>query len=145
MLKTKEEIIKWLERYKVENYTINEELTVDVNGNIDLNSKNIKSIDVNFNKINGSFYCHHNKLTNLKGCPKEVSGDFFCSHNKLISLEGCPDKVVGLFWCGKNKKLGELQKITDFNTIKIILNKEFLDLILEDKKSNKEVKSKLKI
>lgn len=52
--------------------------------------------------IKGNFYCDHNQLTSLKGCPKEVGGNFDCSHNKLTSLKGCPMEVGGGLDCSRN-------------------------------------------
>ena len=52
--------------------------------------------------VQGSFTVPANRLTSLKGCPREVAGDFWCHHNLLISLEGCPAKVGGNFWCQEN-------------------------------------------
>ncbi len=166
MLKTKEEVKKWLDKYNVKKYTINEDLTVDVHGNVSLYNKKLKSIDIQFNKIKGGFNCSGNKLTSLKGCPKEVIEFFNCQDNELISLEGCPKEVGGFFycqrneltnldflpekvdrnfWCDGNQRLGDLQEITDLNQIKIIVNKEKLELLLKDKLVNKELISKLKI
>ena len=48
------------------------------------------------------FSCTYNKLTSLKGAPKEVGGEFNCSHNNLTSLEFAPKKVVGPFQCHNN-------------------------------------------
>ena len=39
MLKTKEEIEKWLDEMKVKKYTINDDLTVDVNDSVFLGYK----------------------------------------------------------------------------------------------------------
>jgi hypothetical protein len=33
-LKTKEEITQWLDEYKIKNYTINDDLTVNVDGSV---------------------------------------------------------------------------------------------------------------
>jgi hypothetical protein len=43
-LKTKGEIKNWLDCYGIKNYTINDDLTVDVNGSVDLYDKNLSSI-----------------------------------------------------------------------------------------------------
>lgn len=39
MLKTKEEIIEWLDEYRIEKYIINDDLTVDAEGLLDLTDK----------------------------------------------------------------------------------------------------------
>lgn len=102
MLKTREEIISWLNQYKIENHTINEDLTVDVVSFVDISEKLIESIPFQLNKIFGDFDCSHNNLTSLKGSPKYVEGYFNCNFNKLNSLEGCPKIGTNLF-CNKNK------------------------------------------
>ena len=57
---------------EIKNYVINEDLTVDVNGDVDISSKKIIDIKVKFKKIIGSFHCSNNELTNLEGCPEVV-------------------------------------------------------------------------
>lgn len=103
MLKNKEEIRGWLNRYLVENYTINDDFTVDVAGCVEINNCNLKEIPVQFNKVSGSFNCSHNQLSNLYGSPIEVGASFWCYENQLTTLEGGP-KVVGFnFDCADNQ------------------------------------------
>lgn len=92
----------WLNDKNISNYTINDDLTVDVKGNVDLMGEELTEIPIQFGKVEGDFLCSHNNLTSLKGCPKEVGGEFNCSKNKLTSLEGGPEKVSGDFYCSKN-------------------------------------------
>jgi len=54
-------------------------------------------------EVNGSFYCSDNELTSLEGAPREVNGSFYCSDNELTSLEGAPREVDGHFYCSYNK------------------------------------------
>ena len=89
-------------------WKLNSDGTYDVNDDVNLEECE-QIIDPNgkltikFNKVTGNFICGDNKLTSLKGCPKEVGGNFGCGDNKLTSLEGCPEKVGGDFDCGFNK------------------------------------------
>jgi len=53
--------------------------------------------------VNGEFDCDNNKLTTLKGAPKEVKRGFYCNKNQLISLEGSPSIVGGAFYCFDNQ------------------------------------------
>ena len=109
MLNTREEIIDWLKNCEVENYTIGEDLVVDVKGDVLLDigvvSKftNFRHMPVVFGRVDGYFSCSVNKLTSLLGCPTYVGGNFDCSYNHLLSLEGCPDYVGGDFRCHRNK------------------------------------------
>ncbi len=80
-------------------YTINKNLIVDVDGDVDLSNKNLTSIPIQFGKVTGDFYCSGNKLTSLRGSPYTIRGDFSCSNNKLTTLEGAPQSVGGDFQC----------------------------------------------
>ena len=99
MLKTKSEISLWLDKYDIVNYTINDDLTVDVAGSVYLGNRGLRTIPIQFGKVNGDFYCFSNNLTSLVGCPREVGGHFFCNNNQLKSLVGCPSIIRGGFEC----------------------------------------------
>jgi hypothetical protein len=88
-------------RYRIKNYTINPDGSIDVNGSVNLSGRVLTELPLRFNKVTGSFNCGYNKLTTLKGSPKWV-GSFNCSVNKLTSLEFSPDYVGGHFWCKYN-------------------------------------------
>jgi hypothetical protein len=91
MYKTKEEIKNWLDEYKIKNYTINDDLTVDVDGYVILFNKNLTEIPVQFNIVNENFDCSNNSLKTLKGCPNIVYENFYCFNNSdLKSLEYLP-------------------------------------------------------
>lgn len=111
MLETRKEIEDWLNKYEIKNYIINDDLTVDVDGSINLSSVKfiplksssgqiqkiemiydkrflLDEIQVQFNICTKDFVCKTNALKSLKGCPRIVKGNFDCSKNKiLISLE----------------------------------------------------------
>ena len=98
------DIDDWLKNHNVKNYTINEDLSVDVNGIVNLASMGLVEIPIRFGVVSGSFYCNGNKLLiNLEGCPVEVGQDFNCMGNKLFTLKGCPIKIGGNFLCNNNK------------------------------------------
>ena len=101
--KTKEETKDWLDEVSIGKYTINDDLTVDVDGDVDLNNKKLEKIPVKFKSIGGYFNCGSNQLTSLEGCPKSVGGHFYCNNNKLTSLDGSPESVGGHFYCNNNK------------------------------------------
>lgn len=112
----------WLNEMKIKDYTINNDLTVDVDGDVNLFSKNLTHIPIQFGavknffiinnkltslvgapfEVDGYFYCQNNQLTSLKGAPQVVNGTFNCSHNKLTSLEGSPREIAGIFDCSYN-------------------------------------------
>jgi hypothetical protein len=96
-------INKICRKYNIENYTINGNNSVDVDGNVDLYWKKLKSIPLNFNIVNGCFYCGCNYLTSLKGCPVRVGNGFSCYNNNLTSLQYSPQYIEnGDFSCGWN-------------------------------------------
>ena len=90
----------------ITNYVINDDLTIDVNSDVELSYIGlVKFLDyINFNKVYGYFDCSGNQLTSLKGCPNYINGSFFCNNNQLTNLKGCPTYVGGTFWCFGNKK-----------------------------------------
>jgi len=99
---TKEEVEAVLMFFDIKRYTISDELTVDVNGNVDLHGKRRTRIPITFGKVTGDFFCNDNNLTSLKGAPEKVGGYFDCSSNNLTSLKGAPNKVGGGFYCSEN-------------------------------------------
>ena len=106
-------IRKWLDEYKITNYTINDDLTIDVDGDVDLDFYKYEKLPeyIQFGAVRNYFslYCSSN-LTSLKGCPCEVGGDFYCSGCiNLESLEEAPQKVGGSFECRACNKLKSLE------------------------------------
>ena len=104
------------------NYTINPDGSIDVDGEFDNNvsfdpsrssstklrykpsKKNkLTELPIKFNKVGGYFKCNNNELTTLEGAPKEVGGDFICRNNQLTSLQGAPKRVGGDFKCNDNQ------------------------------------------
>jgi hypothetical protein len=90
-------------QYNIKNYTINPDGSIDVDGDVSLNYKNLTELPLRFNKVTGYFYCRFNQLTTLKGSPRWVGGDFSCYNNDLTSLEFSPNYVGGWFDCRYNK------------------------------------------
>jgi len=100
------QIIKWLDSFRITNYTINDDLTIDIKYNVDLSYSSLTCLPsfIKFNKVSGGFYCYNNQMTSLEGCPRTVGGSFSCYCNQLISLKGCPTIVDGRFYCFSNNK-----------------------------------------
>ena len=96
-----EEIHSICKEYGIQNYNINTDGTIDVDGNVDLYNKGLIKIPFNFNRVSGFFYCDNNQLTSLRGAPQSV-GDFYCHNNQLTSLEGAPQSVRN-FVCYDNQ------------------------------------------
>ena len=73
--------------YDITNYTINTDGSIDVHESVYINGWDLDEIPLNFNKVEGLFYCDSNQLTSLEGCPKEVRGDFWCINNPKLPKE----------------------------------------------------------
>ena len=93
-LTTKQEIKSWLYKYNITNYTINKDLSVDVNDNVVLSNKNLTKISIKFNKVSGNFFCSYNNLTSLEGCPTTVNGNFYCHNNNLTNINDLDSKIL---------------------------------------------------
>lgn len=103
---TKEDIKIWLNKMDINDYyVINDNLTVDVNDDVDISCKYLTHIPIQFGMIRGSFECQNNNLKSLKGCPIKVGKYFNCAENQLTSLEYGPKIVDGYYYCYNNKIL----------------------------------------
>ena len=103
-LESKEsEIAQICERFRIENWHINGEGLVDVEGDVDICDIGLTEIPIKFGKVEGYFDCSYNKLTSLEGSPEIVEGYFNCQLNKLTSLEGGPKIVSSDFYCHRNQ------------------------------------------
>jgi len=109
---SREDIDSICKKYGIENYTINEDGTVDVDGDVSIRGKIVKDRFVNidltklplrFGKVSGKMDISFTNLTSLSGAPREVGGNFSCYNNRLTSLEGSPISVGGDFSCSNNK------------------------------------------
>ena len=100
---TKAEVIKACNTYDIRYYTINDDLSIDVDGDVYLTSINLEYLPLRFNYVSGYFSCSTNRLVSLKGCPRTVGGNFSCAYNELKTLEGCPQTVNGNFLCYFNE------------------------------------------
>jgi hypothetical protein len=103
ILESADSIESICERYNITNYTINEDGSIDVDGDVKIYGKRLTKLPLKFRRVTGWFICYNNKLTSLEGCPKEVGGYFECYGNKLTSLEGSPKSVGRTFDCSYNK------------------------------------------
>ena len=100
---SREEVEDLCKKYKIESYTINEDLSIDVNEDVKLQTSNLTSLPIKFRFVSGTFNCSNNQLISLEGAPLEVGGSFSCSGNQLTSLKGAPREVGGNFYCSDNE------------------------------------------
>ena len=90
-------------KYGITNYTINDDGTVDVDGDVSFYAKVLSELPLRFGKVTGLFECSGNLLTTLEGCPHTVGRGFFCDQNKLTNLEGGPKSIGESYNCSHNK------------------------------------------
>ena len=112
-------IEKWLEKFDINNYKINDDNTIDVFEKVNLKHKNLTNLPeyIKFNEINGSFSIQFNVFTSLKGCPEIVNGLFSCSNNILTSLEYAPKKARS-FYCHHNKKKFSVEEVKRYCNVR---------------------------
>jgi hypothetical protein len=134
---TDNEIHKICKEYSIENYIINGDGSIDVDGNVNLFNKVLTKLPLKFNHVSGFFYCCFNKLTTLEGSPKLVGGVFDCSYNNLTTLEGCPQSLGGDFYCNCNQIYHQLGKIDYKSYIKQLNRDKILNELLNN---NTEIK-----
>lgn len=103
MFSTQKEVKFWLDEYKITNYTINEDLSVDVKGDVNLTDKKLTHLPIQFNNVTEDFYCDDNFLTDMQGFPRVILGDINCWNNKISSFKGCPYHIEGSLYCQENQ------------------------------------------
>ena len=86
------------QKYRIENCTINKDGSVDVDGEVDISSYELKEMPLKFNKVNRYFNCSKNQLTNLlRGPIIMYGGNYICDRNKLINVHGFPEHFAENF------------------------------------------------
>ncbi|CAK1331712.1 Uncharacterised protein [Burkholderia pseudomallei] len=98
-------VMYFLDELYVKNYTINDDLTVDVEGDVKLPDYGVKhmlsdnsysicpeSLPIQFGIVKGDFDC--GDLSTLEhGMPDYVGGNFVCDCADVVSLKGMPEHV----------------------------------------------------
>lgn len=82
-------------KYGIENYTINKDNSINVQGDLYLRGYSFKKLPIKFNSISGNFDCSNNQLTSFENFPKEVGRSLYVNNNKIESLTGLP--MVSIF------------------------------------------------
>lgn len=131
----KNDIINWLDSMNIQNYTINDNLTVNVHGSVDISYKKLSYFPVQFNRIGGDFDCSHNELTSLKRFPKVVQGKLSCSYNEISYFFAHSMIVVRDFYCSNNGLLS-LRNLPNIMNSLDCSNNKLTSLIFCPKKIN---------
>lgn len=109
-----EDIHEICKEWRITNYTINSDGSVDVDGDVNLSDKNLVELPLRFGKVTGKFNISGNEeLGDLVGCPKYVGKNFLCHYCGLTSLEGCPSEVGGDMYLYANDELFNPTGITE--------------------------------
>lgn len=103
-ISNKEDIQRWLIKHDIKNFTILEDNSINVKGDVKLSNllENLSKLPVNFNEVDGDFDISDNVLTSIEGSPQKVSGDFKAHKNEINSLKGGPKEVGKNFIILKN-------------------------------------------
>lgn len=97
------EIIEFCRSCKITDYSINDDLSIDVYGSVYISVKKFERLPIAFNEVSGEFFCCNNSLTSMENMPKMVGGTFDCSYNNITSLLGGPEIVNGDYKCSYNE------------------------------------------
>jgi hypothetical protein len=111
-------IKEWLDERNIKKYKINDDLTIDVIGEVYIYGNQLEDGKlpdyIQFGKVDGAFGIFDSGLSghyihSLRGCPKLVKGRFNIRAKYLRTLEGCPEKVIGEFNCSFCNDLTSLE------------------------------------
>ena len=102
------EIIDFCKDNGISNYTILDDLSIDVIGSVFLSGIEWDKLPLKFNKVTGGFYCYNSSLLTLEGCPEIVTDKFDCSGMGITSLKGGPN-YVGSSYNASNCELTTLE------------------------------------
>lgn len=105
----KVQIEKWLKEHNVKNFTINDDLTIDVNDDLFI-EEDLPDF-INFNRVYADCTFWYSPITTLRGAPKYVSGNFECHRTSIETLEYCPIEIGGSFEVVDNKKLKNIDNL----------------------------------
>jgi hypothetical protein len=97
---TREQVDAFVKKLLIIEYTINDDLSVDVDHDVsifNLKPAGYTNLPIKFRKINGDFLLRDPKVTTLQGCPDEVVGNFKIENIGITSLEGGPHTVNGYY------------------------------------------------
>lgn len=96
-----EKIANWLTRNKITTFVINEDNSVDVTGDLNLDGLRHEKLPVKFKSVSGSVSLVGALLKTLEGLPDEIAGDFDVSSLALDNVNGFPVKVHGSCHLGR--------------------------------------------
>ena len=121
--------IELLKKCIIGTYIINDDGSIDVDGNVELCRKSLTKIPFKFRNVSGIFDCSTNQLTSLKGAPNKVGGGFYCYNNPNLSyteLFKIVDSVKGDIYYSSFNIPEDKDKIREGRDVKNILEDDEL-------------------
>jgi hypothetical protein len=112
----KNQIKKWCKVMWIDDYKINDDMSIDVFSDVELNKGDMYPKRghhrgfhedelpdfIQFRNVYGDFRCQASGLKTLRGVPYYVEGTFYTSSNKLTSFKYAPKQIDGGFFCHDN-------------------------------------------
>ena len=94
----------WLQTWNIKNYTINKDLTIDVNDTVNMVYQQIEKLPyyIQFGIIKGSFFCNNCGLITFKGMPHTIKGILGCAGNKIKTLKYMPKEIERSLFIDRN-------------------------------------------
>ena len=115
--------------FDIKNYTINKDLSIDVDGDVSLRYLNIIKLPLKFKSVSGNFFIDNNKLKTLENCPIDIGGDFYAYKNNFESLKFFPKKIGGDIYISYNK-IKNLEGLPDIVNGSLYVNRCSLTSLL---------------
>lgn len=108
-----EDIEHWLYEQNIANFTINEDGTVDVAGDVILKSYKGSTLPVQFGIVHDGFSIQDSNLTSFVGAPRSVGKWFNGVNTKVSSIAGMPSYIgQGLgIWNTRIHSLSGIHKV----------------------------------
>lgn len=103
MIDKKQEALDFCEEHGILGYTIHDDGTIDVDGDVDLSSRGLEALIVKFGVVHGEFSVAYNKLTTFYGFPTSVTRSLYCESNQIRYFKHCPSIIGGSFLVSDNK------------------------------------------
>lgn len=119
-------IMELCRKYKIKDYTINDDNSIDVgsptntNNCVNLHDYGFTKLPLVFNNVYGDFSCGHNQLKSLEGAPKYVDGACDFSNNQLEDLTYCPKNVQEELFLNNNN-IKDTSKLNDVSCRSVAL------------------------
>ena len=116
-IKDKKFIQEWLDYYEIKNYTIQDDGTVDVDGNVYIHGRKLTDIMVKFGKVTGDFIIIKTELSNMNNLPTD------CPHivlddNNIRTIKNIPYNCWDLSL--NDNKIDFMPNLQEYDNLQIL-------------------------